>query len=71
MNKVRLCDYERLWSLMSSAKCFIASLILSLPNWVELSVVPGPVENKLHTVDDECYLVVHVPHSVVDPMSGP
>jgi len=64
MNKVRLCDYERLWSLMSSAKCFIASQ-------VELSVVLGLVENKLHTVVDEIYLVVHVPHSVVDPISCP
>ena len=53
---------------MASATCFIASLILSLPNWVELSVVPGLVEKKLRTIDDEIYLVVHVPHSIVDPL---
>ena len=42
---------------MSSETCFIASQ-------VELSIVLGLVENKLHTVVDEIYLVVY-------PMSGP
>jgi hypothetical protein len=27
----------------------------------------GLVKSKLHTIDDEIYLVVHVPHSIVDP----
>ena len=34
--------------------------------WIEVSAVLELVENKLHTVDDEIYLVVHALHFALD-----